>query len=453
MMEMNRNIVFLLIVVLSICSALTAQTPSPTPAPVYKTYSAAMAAGKAASKPTQQKTAEAAYLQAAELAANDLQKADALLAAGNVQMQQRTIVSQKPRKFKSSSFVFYHDREALKSFNTALDLKDITDAKRAEITLERARLYIEIVRHSDAHNSLRTELETKFKQGLVSVLRKDLDALVAAATTPPDIKAEALICKARSYAGSGDVYWNASDLRSGYEALVAASKVVGAADHIKAEAFLKITDLARLVNDANSFYVAAFSVTKLPKAEPSQKFRAYLLLGEVLITSKKWADARKAIAEGLTLKGLTSTQLAELHREAARSFLGELAASKADKKQEASLLASARAEFAKAAGQPKLAADPKATMYMDNAIYIRQFGKPQDFLLAHEQLKTALGVPKLSKKLKEQVQYEIGETFRLEGKKEEARAAYLLVTNANPQYFGYSQTRIKDLDNPDKQGQ
>ncbi len=450
---MNRNIVFLLILVLIACSTLTAQTPSPTPAPVYKTYAAAMAAGKAASKPAQRNTAEAAYLQAADLAANDMQKADALLAAGNVQMQQRTIVSQKPRKFKSSSFVFYHDREALKSFNTALDLKDITAAKRAEITLERARLYIEIVRHSDAHNSLRTELETKFKQGLVSVLRKDLDALVAVATTPPDIKAEALICKARSYARSGEVYWNASDLKSGYEALAAATTVVGAADRIKAEAFLKITGLARQVSDANAFYVAALSVTKLPKAEPSQKFQAYLLLGEVLITSKKWADAQKAIAEGIAVKGLTSTQIAQLYREAALSFSEELAASGADKKQEANLLASARAEFAKAAGQPKLAADPKATIYMDNAVYIRQFGKPHHFLLAHEQLKAALGVPKLSKKLKEQVQYEIGETLRLEGKKDEARAAYLLVTNANPQYFGYAQQRIKGLDKPGNQDQ
>lgn len=449
---MNRNIVFLLILVLIACSGLTAQTPSPTPAPLYKTYAVAMAAGKAASKPAQRNTAEAAYLQAADLAANDMQRADALLAAGKVQMQQ-TEIGSTGGKFKGSTFVIHHDRQALKSFNTALDLKDITAAKRAEITLERATLYIEIVRHSDAHNTLKRELETKFNSDVNSVLRKDLDALVAATTAPPDIKAEALICKARSYARSGEVYWNASDLKSGYEALAAATTVVGAADHIKAEAFLKITGLARQVSDANAFYVAALSVTKLPKAEPSQKFQAYLLLGEVLITSKKWTDARKAIAEGIAVKGLNSTQIAELYREAALSFLEELAVSGADKKQEPNLLASARAEFAKAAGQPKLAADPKATIYMDNAVYIRQFGKPHHFLLAHEQLKAALGVPKLSKKLKEQVQYEIGETLRLEGKKDEARAAYLLVTNANPQYFGYSQQRIKELDKPGSQDQ
>ncbi|MGD9561571.1 MAG: hypothetical protein AB7F88_04630 [Pyrinomonadaceae bacterium] len=441
-----RKFVFLPLVFAGLVLAAAGQTPSQTPAAkaVYKTYSAAMSAGKKLSEASKRADAVAAFEQAAALAKNDVQKADALIAAAKVQMDD-SHTGMSGGKFKKSAHTVFHHPNAVRSLNTALDLPGIDDAKRAEIKIVRADVYFAANKHIDAHNQLVPDLEKQFGKEIRWIIRDEMTALAAAASTPPDRKAEALIMKARTYKNFLDKYANSADLKSAFDALNSATMVAGAGDTVKAEAFLQIAELARVGYNSSIFVAAYESVIKLPKATPTQKYKAATDLAYALIVNDRIEPARKLLTEALTVPGLTVAERGGIHRVLSVSFVREIHSKKPAKAAEDALMASARNELELAAKQTKLKGDDLSEAYRKNGEFIRTFNDAICFRLAREQLKAALAVPGITEREKARVQYELGETYRLENKLPEAQAAYKLVTNANPQYYGYAQRQIKDI--------
>ncbi|HMU33757.1 MAG TPA: hypothetical protein PKC89_07830 [Pyrinomonadaceae bacterium] len=432
----------------------SAQTPTSAPTPertVYKTYAAAMAAGGklAADKnlAVNKKKAGAidAYTQAANLARNDLQKADALIEAAKVQKDNSRFVSTGGGKFKGMTFTVFDHPDAVRSLNTALELAGIDDAKRAEIKVLRAEVYLEASKLTDAHNRFIPDLESKLGKVIKSIVRDEMAALAAAASTPPDEKARALIVKGRTYRNFLGKYSNTLDLRSEYQALNDAVGTAGAKDPTKADALLAMAEIARTANDSNSFVAAYSAVSKLPKASPTQKHTAATELANVLIANDRVEPARKMLTETLAVPGLTVIERGGVHRLLAVSYVREIISKKPAKAAEDALMVSARGELATAAKQTKFKGDDLAEAYRGNAEFLRGFQDARYFILAHGELEAALAVPRISDRQRSKVQYEVAETYRLEKKTAEAVAAYKLVTNANPQYFGYAQQRIAEL--------
>lgn len=437
---------FLFFVIVASAVASSAQTPTPTPErTVYKTYAAAMSAGQKLAADKKRPGAIDAYTLAAGLAKNDLQKADALIEAAKVQQDNSRFVSSGGGKFKGTTFTVFGHPDAVRSLNTALELPGIDDAKRAEIKIVRADVYFAANKRIDAHNQLVPEIEKKANKPIALVIREEMIALADAASTPADLKVEALIRKAQTYKNFRDSYTTSADLRWAFDALKAGSEVAGASDPAKASALLQIAELARIGNNSNIFVTAFEAVTKLPKATATQKHTAATELANVLIANDRVEPARKMLTETLAVPGLTVIERGGVHRLLAVSFVREIISKKPARAAEDALLASARRELATAAKQTKFKADDLAEAYRGNAEFIRGFQDARYFLLAHEQLNAALAVPKISDRQRSRVQYEVAETYRLEKKTAEAVAAYKLVTNANPQYFGYALQRIKEL--------
>lgn len=450
--DMKTLFAFIVVVLVAGCVDQRAQTPTPTPErTVYKTYAAAMAAGGklAADKnlAVNKKKAGAidAYTQAANLARNDLQKADALIEAAKIQKDNSHFVSTGGGKFKGTTFTVFDHPDAVRSLNTALELAGIDDAKRAEIKILRADVYFAANKRIDAHNQLVPEIEKKANKPIALVIREEMIALADAASTPPDLKVEALIRKAQTYKNFRDSYTTSADLRLAFEALKAGSEVTGASDPAKASALLQIAELARIGNNSNIFVTAFEAVTKLPKASPTQKHTAATELASVLIANDRIEPARKMLTETLTVPGLTVVERGGIHRLLGVSYVREIISKKPAKAAEDALMVSARGELATAAKLTKFKGDDLAEAYRGNAEFLRGFQDARYFILAHGELEAALAVPRISDRQRSKVQYEVAETYRLEKKTAEAVAAYKLVTNANPQYFGYAQQRIAEL--------
>ncbi|MBX3282627.1 MAG: hypothetical protein KF756_09145 [Acidobacteria bacterium] len=438
-----------ILVVIGVSGTVRAQSVAATPGakPAYKTFIAAMAGGKKALAASDTKAALNAFEAAVGLSRSDVDKADALIAVARIQKDDYHIGS-TGGKFKATSFTLFHHPNAVRSLNTALELTEIDDGKRAEIKILRADVYLDAIKHTDAKNTLSKDLEKQFGKDLRQVIRDEMTALATAASTPPDLKVQALILKAKTYKNYLDKYSTAEDVRASFQALKDASSLAGARDNSKAEAFLAIADIARVVNDSKLFVQAYESVTNLPNADASQKYAAATELANVLLENNYVEPARKQLTDSLKVPGLSVVELGGIHRLLAVSYVKEITSKHPAPAAEDKLMASARSELDVAATQTKFKGDDLAEAYRGNAEFITRYKDAQYFVLAHEQLKVALAVPKLTPKQRSKVQYQIGETFRLANKLSEAKAAYLLVTNANPQYFNYAKSRINEIDTP-----
>ncbi|MBX7062462.1 MAG: hypothetical protein K1X52_12455 [Pyrinomonadaceae bacterium] len=443
---MKRSVFLAAIAIFAFAIPGLAQTPNPTPASkkTYKTYAAAMAAGKKLIAEKKKSDAEEAFEQAAALGKTDAQKADALIEAAKSQKESYDIGS-TGGKYKGTNFTIYHHPKAVQSLDTALELAGIDDEKRAEIRLLRVDVYFAASKATDAHNRLVPDIEKKANKPIVLVIREEMTALAGAASTPPDLKVEALIRKAQAFQNFRGSYTTSSDLRWAFDALKAGSEMAGASDSAKASALLQIAELARVSNNSNLFVQAFEAVTKLPKATPTQKHTAATELASVLIQNDRIEPGRKLLTDALKVPGLSVVEVGGIHRLLAVSYVREAISTKAAGAAETALITSARNELEAAIKQTKFKGDDLAEAYRGNAEFLRRFNDSKYFQLAREQLKVALAVPRASEKQKAKVQYEIGETYRLENKIAEAIAAYKLVTNANPQYFGYAEQRIAEL--------
>ncbi len=444
---MKKAYTCLLVISTALGVSLVGYSQTPTPVPVYKTYATAMSAGNTAAAANKRDVAVDAFRQASDLAAGDPQKADALIEVAKVEME-NFHTGTTGGKFKGTNYTVYHHAMAVKALNSALELAAITDAKRAEIKLLRADVYERAMRNRNTYNSLATDLEKQYKKGIKDLIYTEIAALTSATATPPDIKARAQILKARTYEISSGAYVSSSDMKWAFDALAAAADTAGAADPIKAEALFKIVEIATKANDANVYASAYERITLLPKAEPTQKFKAFSGLGSLLVLNNRFEPARQFLNDGLKIAGLSTEERAVLYRQIGGTYFAEIQTSKPEKAAADKMIATARAEFAKAVNQPKLSPDEKSALCVGNAVYIRRFKEDSYFSLAHEQLRAALAVPKATEKAKAIAQYHTGETIRIAKNYTEARKAFTLVTKADAQYYGYAQQRIKALDSP-----
>ena len=247
---MKRSVFLAAIAIFAFAIPGLAQTPNPTPASkkTYKTYAAAMAAGKKLIAEKKKSDAEEAFEQAAALGKTDAQKADALIEAAKSQKESYDIGS-TGGKYKGTNFTIYHHPKAVQSLDTALELAGIDDEKRAEIRLLRVDVYFAASKATDSHNRLVPDIEKKANKPIVLVIREEMTALAGAAATPPDLKVEALIRKAQAFQNFRGSYTTSSDLRWAFDALKAGSEMAGASDSAKASALLQIAELARVINN------------------------------------------------------------------------------------------------------------------------------------------------------------------------------------------------------------
>ncbi len=86
-----------------------------------KTFSAAMAAGKAAAEKNDNPNAEANFKKAVSLAANDVQKADGLIALGEVLAKMSRTVKQQFGKYKNRTEMVPRVNEAHDAYQSALN--------------------------------------------------------------------------------------------------------------------------------------------------------------------------------------------------------------------------------------------------------------------------------------------------------------------------------------------
>ncbi|MBV6495278.1 MAG: hypothetical protein JFAIHJKO_00382 [Pyrinomonadaceae bacterium] len=451
---------------LSQTTPATRVAPKPTATPVrypdYKTFKQAVAAAKATVNSYEK---EDAWRKALALAKTADDKADAVLGLGVFLENNKKVVISHPKYGGPKTTLFDRLYEAYELYSGVYFDPNTTlpSAKRHEIWL-RMLAVVSRSRPSSswegAYKKLKIlkddeKIASTLFQSQEEVLRKKKDAwvesefskLLNAPNISPDTKAKTNIAKAELMRAKGGLF---GDNRAQFELLKMAAELQGASDEIKADALLLISDLALRVKDVNTYAGANERVTALPRSTVEQKVKAYDALVPLLIRNKKADAAQKYATSAAAVAGLNDDDRAKFRCYLAASELIKLdfLPYAGRKKAEANIR-----RFASEATEKTVAGlkgDDKIERYTANG---KVFSDLLMFDAAREQYNKALSVKPGSDRQKAVAGYEIGETFRLEGKKEEARAAYLLVTNANPQYFGYSQQRIKELDKPGKQGQ
>lgn len=432
--------IYLPVAFFALTLAVGGQTPSPTPTPVYKTYAEAMAAGKAAVEKKTYPVADAAYDQAAGLAANDDQRFEALVKHGGVlERSSRTEVT-GGTKYATRSKTVMRFQDAVTVYTKAAELKGISVEKKAEAIMLIADIY------GDSYKSGHLPSKPLLSNGWKGAAHGEFTKIINLPGISGNTKARALHARAKTY--STNMVFGRFDnqqITASAKDLEAAVLTEGASDKIKADALKDLAELALKIKDVNTYFGAHDKITKLPAAEAKQKIDAYDALTRLYIDNSKLAEARQAAADGLAVPKGAATDRSVLYRDLAYVQLID-PANKSAGGQKALKLADA--ELAKAVKARELTPADKARLLVGFGEYFQIANPPGRTDLAILQYQKVLALKGLTAKDLAMAQYGIGEAYRIAGKKAEAKAAYEKVSRENGQYHGYAQQRIKELDTP-----
>lgn len=428
---------FLLVFVLN----LTAQSPGPTPAVSFGSYGEALVAGRAAFDKGLFPTAEMAYNEAVRLAANDEQRADALIALGGaVEKQSRTVRTGGSKSAGSVRYVGRYD-DALVIYKKAVDLAAVADTKKAEAILRIGDIYAKSHKNKDLPRP-----GGLYGKPLSETAREEFSRVLALPRSSPDQKAQALISRAQTY------NLRPAFGRIDYKQIEAAGKdlesvlsVDGASDELKADAMFELSDIAGTIKDAQVYFASNTKVTQLPAARPDQKIKAYDNIALAYLEGSKLPEARKALSEALALKNSKPIDRGKILRDLALAHLIDPANAPAGSEKG---LKAARAELDKAVNIPRLADKEKSEIRMAAAIYFGGLKVAGASALAIGEFEKVTAMTGLTEKEKAVAHYEIGEVYRKNNQNSEAKTAYMKVSEANPQYHSYAQQRIKQIDSP-----
>lgn len=424
----------------ALCVMVGGQTPSPAPNPVYKTYTEAMAAGKAAAEKPALPAADAAYAQAEGLATNDDQRFEAMIKRGGVLEKSSRPEVAGGTKYASRTKIVMQFQEAAAVYSKAAELKGISVEKKAEATMLIADIYGNS--YKSGHLPSRPLVGNSWNEAARAEYTKVVDLPGISANT----KARALHARAKTY--STDRIFGRFDnqqVQASAKDLEAAIMTDGATDKVKADALKDLAELAKRINDASTYVGAYDKITKLPAAEPAQKIDAYDTLARLFIDNSKVADARKAAADGLAVPKARAIDRSVLYCDLALVHLIDPANKTADGQKALKL---ADAELDKAVKSRELTPADKIKLLIGFGEYFQLANAPGRTDLAVLQYQKVLALKGITPKDIAMAQYGIGEAYRIAGKKAEAKAAYEKVSKENGQYHGYAQHRIKELDMP-----
>ncbi|KXK05305.1 MAG: hypothetical protein UZ17_ACD001000730 [Acidobacteria bacterium OLB17] len=380
--------------------------------------------------------AEPYLVRAIELAANDKQKLEPLLIyAKNLELMTRKAGS------RYSTKVFYRSDEAYQKYKEA---EKLSTANKDEIRLAIASLAsLASFNSSLTPDALRKMVLADSKEpDLLKFAQAEYTKLIDNASVAPGIRAKAYIGRAKtrgSVVNFGGLNKDVATAKA--NDLKAAATLPGAPDEVHAEAYFEIVDFASQVKDINSVAGAYDAITKLPKATNAQKIKAYESLVYILVQNRNIKLSRDELAAANKLVGLTTEQKATLLRMSALTFVFD--ADPSDPKEFGKAKKKAIAELDKSV-KGRLTDDEKFKIYLESGEFLGKIGVACD--LAVDQLEKAIKLKQIKESQRAEAQYQIGEAYRQSNRNDEAIAAYLKVSEANPQYRNYARQRLNQVD-------
>ncbi len=419
---------------------LIAQTPADP-----KTYSAAIAAGKAAAEQNDNPTAEANFKKAVSLAANDVQKADGLIALGGVLTKMSRTVSKQSGKYKARTEMVSRVDEAHDAYQSALKLSGVTDEKQAKVHLKLGDIYAD---QRARVTDFRTRLKSEYNKEPRQLARDQYAKVLGMKTVPADLRITALVQRSETYDTSMSFgKFNMGEVKAAFDDLRAAGEMKDGSHDMRAMAYLKLADLGWRLRDLDTYTGAYERITLLPRAQPAQKISAYFALASLFADNKRFPEARKYIADALLVKDASAADRAGIFRISAMTHILEMQAANANADVE-KYKKLARDEMAKTVKSPGISKKDELKTLIANSEYIRNRQNKNAMFLAHEQAETALKLKGITDSDRAEAQYEIGEIHRVNGEPDSARRAYEKVLPANSTYFNYAKQRIQALSTP-----